>query len=176
MEAGWGYHPWISGQPKVQASLLDAQGAGINNSTAICATLPPGVSLCQTLSLCMLNQLSAHNCMTTNKHLCFFTFASQVTKAHIQCGMIYVSYHATLYVCFGHLYGKPFWTQYITLHEDTLSVNSTPKAFATACTPAFLSNTAPCKNTSTACVKLSHVDCIIVLGRATVVLSTARGS
>ena len=44
MEAGWGYHPWISGQPKVQASSLNTQGAGINNSTAICATLPPEAS------------------------------------------------------------------------------------------------------------------------------------
>ena len=49
MEAGWGYHPWISGQPKVQASSLNTQGAGINNSTAICATLPPGASHCTTL-------------------------------------------------------------------------------------------------------------------------------
>ena len=61
MEAGWGYH--LSDQPQVTASLLDAQGAGINNSTAICATLPPGARHCQTLSLCMLSQLSAQNFM-----------------------------------------------------------------------------------------------------------------
>ena len=67
LEAGWGYHPWISGQPKVQASLLDAQGAGINKSTAICATLPPGASLCQTPSLC---QLSAQILTNTPDHRC----------------------------------------------------------------------------------------------------------
>ena len=61
MEAGWGFHPWISGQPPVQASFLEVQGAGINNTNATCVTLAPQASLGQTFSLTLFSDaLSFH--------------------------------------------------------------------------------------------------------------------
>lgn len=49
MEAGWGFHPWISRQPKVVSSFLEVQGAGVNSSNATCVTLQPEVNTVQKL-------------------------------------------------------------------------------------------------------------------------------
>ena len=97
----------------------------------------------------------------------------------------------TVHVLCEKLCGKPSWTQYSMLHEHMTAMSclplnekwqptatSSPEAVATACNPAFLSATAPCKDTSTACAKLKlkllPTDGITVSGRVILALCNAR--